>query len=555
MRRTGTALVLAAGTVNLVTAAVPPRRSELNLVLEVVPLFVPQTAAALVALAALVLLAVARGIRRGQRQAWTVAIGLLLGVAVLHLVKGGQCGASVLCLAVSMWLIVRRSAFTTATDALSRRRAAAMLGIGVVTATVLSSVAVELSLALDPDESPIAPNRALEAVLQRMVGLGSVPLPTRINEFLAPTLLAIGLGLATVALALVFRPVVDRRRRTGASSRLRARDVVRRHGSGTLDYFALRDDKQHFFDGETLVTYAVYGGVCLVSPDPIGPEHDRVRAWERFRRFADARGWSVAVLGAGSEWLPVYRDAGMHDLYVGDEAIVDLATFDLGGGRSKGLRQAVNRIARHGYSVTFHNPASCDSDLAEALKSVMTKSRRGGKERGFSMTLGRLLDPADDELLIAVAHAPDGTPVAFCQYVPAPGIAGYSLDLMRRDDGDHPNGLIDFLVVSTITYLRERGMGALGLNFATMRAVLAGEGDSVSPQRLTRWIVRRMSGSMQIESLWRFNAKYHPDWLSRYVVYEAPENLLAVAVAIARAESWWELPVVGRFFAGTGAPS
>ena len=51
-------------------------------------------------------------------------------------------------------------------------------------------------------------------------------------------------------------------------------------------------------------------------------------------------------------------------------------------------------------------------------------------------------------------------PVAFCQYVPAPGIAGYSLDLMRRDDGEHPNGLIDFVVVDTIEHLRDDGTGA-----------------------------------------------------------------------------------------------
>ena len=55
-----------------------------------------------------------------------------------------------------------------------------------------------------------------------------------------------------------------------------------------------------------------------------------------------------------------------------------------------------------------------------------------------------------------MAHGPDGGPVAFCQFVPAPGIRGYSLDLMRRDDGEHPNGLLDFILVRTIEALRDR---------------------------------------------------------------------------------------------------
>jgi lysylphosphatidylglycerol synthetase-like protein (DUF2156 family) len=140
-----------------------------------------------------------------------------------------------------------------------------------------------------------------------------------------------------------------------------------------------------------------------------------------------------------------------------------------------------------------------------------------------------------------------GDPVAFCQYVPAPGIGGYSLDLMRRDDSEHPNGLIDFAVVETIRHLQAQGNEGLGLNFATMRAVLAGETGSGASQRIQAWLLRRMGDSMQIESLWKFNAKFDPDWQPRYALYDAPENALAVAIAIARAESWWELPVIGRF--------
>jgi lysylphosphatidylglycerol synthetase-like protein (DUF2156 family) len=417
---------------------------------------------------------------------------------------------------------------------------------GAVTVTVVTAASMEIALALDRDDRPLAPLRALEAVAGRLVGLRTVSLPHRLDEFLAPTLFAVGLGLALVALVLLFRPVVDRRL-VAAGIQHRARDIVRRHGHGTLDYFALRDDKVHFIDGDSVVAYAVYGGVCLVSPDPIGPEAERDRLWSSFRAFVDGHGWTLAVLGAGEDWLPTYRSSGMHDLYLGDEGVVDITRFSLQGGRNKGLRQAVNRIARYGYTISFHDPARLEPALADALRDVMTRSRRGDVERGFSMTLGRLFDPRDVGLLLAVATAADGTPVAFCQYVPATGINGYSLDLMRRDDGDHPNGLLDFVIVETIEHLRQLGMHGLGLNFATMRSVLAGESGDGLHRRVERWMLRRMSSSMQIESLWRFNAKYDPVWQPRYAVYQSPEQAPAVAVAIARAESFWELPLIGRF--------
>ena len=77
-------------------------------------------------------------------------------------------------------------------------------------------------------------------------------------------MLVIGLALVAVSLFLVSRPVVDRRLTSGRAAEFRARDIVRRHGASTLDYFALRTDKQWFFHRDSLVAYAVYGGICLI---------------------------------------------------------------------------------------------------------------------------------------------------------------------------------------------------------------------------------------------------------------------------------------------------
>jgi lysylphosphatidylglycerol synthetase-like protein (DUF2156 family) len=118
---------------------------------------------------------------------------------------------------------------------------------------------------------------------------------------------------------------------------------------------------------------------------------------------------------------------------------------------------------------------------------------------------------------------------------------------MRRDNGEHPNGLFDFILVRTIEHLKDEGYCRLGLNFAMMRAVLAGEAGDGMSRKVERWFLRRMSDTMQIESLWRFNAKFDPEWLPRYVVWDSAEQSLAAALAIAKAESFWELPIIGRF--------
>ena len=302
---------------------------------------------------------------------------------------------------------------------------------------------------------------------------------------------------------------------------------MRRHGRGTLDYFALRDDKQFFFFRDSLVAYAVYGGVALVSPDPIGPEAERSEAFSAFRAYAEGRGWTIGVIGASEEWLPIYGAAGLHHLYIGDEAIVDCPTFNLAGGKMKGLRQATHATGapRLHRRVPRSRRTSIPSRVTDIVE-LISMLRRGEAERGFSMMLGRLFNPKDKGLLLTIVHGPDGKPVAVCQFVPSPAINGYSLDLMRRDPGEHPNGLIDFALCSTIEHLRDTGARGLSFNFAAFRSVLDGERGEGTFTRVERWALKRLSGIFPIESLWTFNAKYDPTWLPRYLVYPAAESFV-----------------------------
>jgi lysylphosphatidylglycerol synthetase-like protein (DUF2156 family)/UDP-2,3-diacylglucosamine pyrophosphatase LpxH len=547
-RRIGAFALAIGGLIDLISAVTPPVRPRLHAVTDIIPLAVSQAAAVFVVLSGLALLLLARGVRRGQRHAWLVAEIVLWTTFGLHVVKGLDLEEAIVAAAIALYLLANRRHFRVQADDDSTRRGLIVLLGGMAACVVVGVLAVKML----PGHANrhIGWWRATHAVSERLVGISSIPIGDRMDDFLSPTLLAVSIGLGLYVGWLLFRPVVAHRLMAPAPEAAeRARRLVAQYGGDTLAYFALRDDKRWFFHGDTLVAYAVTQGVALVSPDPIGPVADRRRAWFAFRQYADDHGWPVAVMGASEDFLPIYHAAGMHEMYVGDEAVVDVRRFNLDGGRNKGLRQAVNRIAKYGYRMEFHDPAHITPELEASLRGLMTESRRGEMERGFSMTLGRIFSAADEGLLLAVCFGPDGTPAAFCQYVPAPAIQGYSLDLMRRSEREeHPNGLTDYVVVETMNHLREQGMVGLGLNFATMRGVLAGErGDGLS-KKVERWFYRKMSDSMQIESLWKYNDKFDPDWVPRYACYDSPEHMLASAAALAKAESWWEIPVIGRFF-------
>ncbi|WP_433220822.1 phosphatidylglycerol lysyltransferase domain-containing protein [Dactylosporangium sp. CS-047395] len=530
VRAAAAGLVAAVAVLGVASAVTAPLRGRLAALLDVLPVAAPQAAGTAVVFVSAALLLVAWGLHRGRRLAWLVAVCLLAGSALLHLLKGLDVEEAVVALAVAGWLAKQRSAFPARPDHHQARRAAYVLGVGAVLTIGLSTALVA--------GTGVRGRRGhkAEAIAEMLAGRGG-PLPNT-SPLIAPMLFATGLSVLLLGGWLLLRPRLGRRP-SAADHRAdleRARRIVAEHGGDTLGYFALRADKEWYFTGDCVVAYDVREGVCLVSPDPIGPPEQHAEAWAQFVAFADGQGWPVTVVGAAESWLPVYRTAGTHPVYLGDEAIVDCSAFTLEGRAMKSLRGAYNRVRKGGYTVRFHDPATLPAALVAELLDLATQSRQGGEERGFSMTLSRLFEPADTGLLLSVAYGPDGRPAGFIQWIPAADIAGWSLDVMRRSTAeDVPNGLTDFLIIETILHLQARGDWGLGLNFAVLRGVLAGERGSGRLSEVQQRILRRVGGRTQMETLWHFNDKYQPLWRPRYVVLDsltsAPLQGLAVAAA------------------------
>lgn len=539
-RRLAATAALALGVLTVVGAVPPPPQRRVALLIDVIPVQLAQSAGAGLVFAGVGLILVGGGLRRGYRTAYVATLALLAFATMSHLARSIQIGHAAVDLALAAVLLGRHADFAV------RPRPAALKRT-ILRGALAGAFAVGGSIALGVIfGGRQRAGQSARAAVEYLAGDPDLPLPA--DRFVAPALVALGIMVLAVVTFSLFAPrEAPPLTRAGRSrDRERARAIVAAHGGGTLDYFALRDDKQWFFHGDGVVAYAVRGGVCLVSPDPIGPEDGRERLWAAFTAFVKSNGWSLAVMAAGPSWLPIYRAGGLHSLYVGDEAIVDCRTFTLDGHTGKSLRGARNRLAKAGCTVSFHDPAHLDASLAAALTAIVGESRHGTAERGFSMTLSRLFDPLDTGLLLTVAHAADGTPIGFIQWVPAPDIDGWSLDVMRRSaDPATPNGVTDFMIMATIDRCRDEGRAGLALNFAIMRRVLADE-DPSRPRAAAQFALRRLSKRAQIESLWRFNQKYQPQWRPRYVVLDAPEYAASQGLVIAGAEGVDEIPLVGR---------
>lgn len=500
------AIAFAVGLVNLASALTPTIAWRHHLLLQLEPMQIVPLFHTLAVPLSVALIVVAFYLRARRHRAWQLALGLTILLGVNALLKDLDFEEALLSWSAAALLWWGRDAFYV------RHRP-----VGRVSPFVLA-----LGLVAVGSVSFLAWNTA----------------SLELREELAWGPVAVGTAALAAIAALtyfVFRPLGPPRQLPCTEDRRSATEVVRTHGRDTLAFFKLRQDLHYHFneDRTALLGYRVANGVMLIAGDPVGEESALSDLVREACAVAEVRGLRVAALGASGSLLPIYRQAGLRALYLGDEAIVDTASFSLEGRWIRKVRQSVSRVQAAGYTAELRAYEELgEAELVE-MEDVSARWRDGAAERGFTMAMDSLRGSHHTGSCVVVARDADGCIRAFLHFVPTYGRPAVSLSLMRRHR-DTPNGLMEFAVVRAIELLRERGVEEVSLNFAAFARWL--ESPEGRIERALGRLVALANPFFQIESLHRFNAKFGPRWEPRYLVFERRLGLPRVGLAALRIE-------------------
>ena len=440
-------------------------------------------------------------------------------------------------------LLYFRDEFYAEGDQRTRWRALWVFGGLIVADVVIGLAYILLARGLAEDYSL---GQRVEEVITGLVGV-SGPVqwaPEARGDLFGILTSALGIFTLVVTAYLFLRPAEPRARLGGADA-ARVRELLVKHGDrDSLGYFALRDDKSVIWSptGKACICYRVVSGVMLASGDPIGDPEAWPGVIGPFLDEAARHAWAPAVMGCSELGAEVWcREGGLTALELGDEAIVNVADFSLAGRSMRNVRQMVNRVAKHGYVAEVRRVGDIPRRELDAIVRTTDSWRGGQTERGFSMALGRIGALGDDDCVLATATE-DGVVRAVLQLVPW-GSDGLSLDLMQRDKGAQP-GLNDFLITETIKAASDLGVKRISLNFAVFRAALErGERIGAGPVlRAWRSVLIFMSKWFQIESLYKFNAKFCPVWQPRFFVFPSTKDAPRIALAALEAEAFLVWP-------------
>ena len=467
------------------------------------------------------LLILAHGVATRRR------LALHLGTATLALTALGALHGHPLRLTVlggvMVALVALREEFTTRPDG-RRLRSAGLVGVAVL-GLVLAGSSWDLAVRRDQFRSvgkaalagftPSTPHTTLGSVLAVLVAAGGI-----------------------IVLLLVMAPAGSPPPGS-VGERAFVASLIDDASADSLAPFATRRDKTYVFspDGRAAIGYRVFFGTALAAGDPVGDPASAGAAIAEFLQTCARYGWRPAVLGASEPMLAHWRRHGMHGLVVGDEAILDPATFSLASRRMRNVRQSVARTRNAGVTVTV---GPLTAQRAGSLRPVLDDWLAGRPERGFAMNLDQVLTPRTDCLVVS-AHLASGEPVAFARFAVCAGGRVLTLDVAPRR-GDAPNGVVERLIVEMVEHAKTTGAAEVSLNFAGLRRVF----EATSRRgRLVTKVLHAFDPWIELGPLYRFCAKFQPTWRPRSLLLASWSSLGVVGLAA----------LVAEFGTGQGQPA
>ncbi|MGE0231026.1 MAG: bifunctional lysylphosphatidylglycerol flippase/synthetase MprF [Flavobacteriaceae bacterium] len=509
-------MVLIAGSMLILSGNLPAEADRLGILNDLLPLPFIEVSHLIGSVAGLLLLIVARGLYRKQRQAWNMAALLLLAGFFASLAKGLDWEEAVAALTVLGMLAIFRPAFYRG-SALPVFHLTWRWAIGIVILLAMLTWIGIFAYSQVPYRNELWWQFALDANASRFLRT-ALAVPVILAAVLINSL------INATSRALAAEPVPDRVRELLAASPNSEANI------------ALSGDKRFLIskDGEAFLCYADTGRTFVAKGDPVGNRRSGERLIWNLLELADKMGRRCAYYGVSSEYLSAYLEMGHTVLKIGEVARVDLGKFDLEGSKKKDFRYAEKRARRDGFVFEVVEAAHVPAILPELRRvSDAWLASKQGDEKSFAVGAFR------EAYLVNFDHAvlrqaATGRIVAFANLWKGAGLAELSTDLMRHDPAA-PGFVMDALFAELLLWARDRGYRWFSLGAAPFSGMeqhyLVGWWS-----RLANLIYRHGNRFYRFGGLREFKDKFDPVWTANFLAVpgglSAPQILYEINVLI-----------------------
>lgn len=302
-----------------------------------------------------------------------------------------------------------------------------------------------------------------------------------------------------------------------------AEDIVREHGKSALDYFKTYPDKLIFFNNEhtAFLAYRLSEKYAVVLEMPVGAKSAIESTIREFEAYCRSNGVKSFYYRVPDESLTLFNGIKMKSLRIGQEAVVDLSTFSLNGKEKQPLRNVLNKITNAGYVFKVHTPPVRSGTL-QKLEHVSNEWLEYNGRNELAFTQGVFNYEIIRNCTVLSVEDSEERVVAFANLVPSYVSGEATYDLMRKLE-DTPNGILDFLMIRTFEYLRDKGYKFVNLGLAPLAGMEHAENFT---ERVINYLRDRLKQTSRFKGLYHFKDKFDPIWVNKYLVYDEAYDLI-----------------------------
>lgn len=491
-------LTLVSGAVLLFSGATRALPGRLAVLREFVPLPVMEISHLLSSVAGMLLLILARGLQRKLDAAYWLTLALLIAGAVFSLLKGIDYEEATLLIVLALTLAPAHKLFYRRASLFDTRFSPAWI-TAIAAIFVCAVWLVMFSFKhVEYDQSrwwELSFRHGAPGALRALVGAAVAGL--------------------LFALASLIRPRSARPAAPTEAELARALPLIRDYPSAQA-HLALMGDKHLLFapGDKAFVMYGVEGRSWIAMGDPVGNDEDARRelVWTFLEQCERAGGWPVFYEVRPAD-LDLYLDVGLDLLKLGEEARVDLASFNLDGKARKTLRNTANRLTREGLRLDIV-PAERVPALLPQLQPVSDAwlAAKHAREKRFSLG-------AFDARYLArtpLALVYQGRELlGFANLFLTANRHEASIDLMRFAPAA-PAGSMDFMFIELMRWARQDGYRWFNLGMAPL-AGLTSRRQAPLWNRFGALVFGGGERFYNFQGLKQYKDKFGPEWEPRYM--------------------------------------
>lgn len=303
-------------------------------------------------------------------------------------------------------------------------------------------------------------------------------------------------------------------------NRERVLGLLRKYADNSISYLALEPDKKWYFPDtvDGVASYAQSGNVLVVCGEPICDPKRMPAFLAEMKIWAKEQGVHLIFLFILKKNLALFKKFGFGSGKIGEEAVFDLASYNLSGGKIAKVRAAINHARKAGIRVFEYRPLEAsDQTIEQQFQKISDEWLEKKQTSRLQFALGDtgFSFPYDKRYFYAIDQ--NNKIQGFMVFLPYRLGKGYMADVTRRHP-DAPYGVMEILFYDSINLLKTEGTQYASLGVAPLANVKEHKHDGLFAALLS-YIYENMNSVYGFKPLFHAKNKFNPIWEPIYLVH------------------------------------